>query len=256
MHRLPRAVAVGLASANIATVAPMLGSDEYRVSGVRKVGVVRIAGHTVWLKPKTPVRRLFAMLGYARAGSAIWTEDDFGFEEDDDLVPALAHAFVRQASRALAGGPLRGYVTREDALPLARGRWRIGDQLTRRGGQPLPVEVSFDDYVEDIAENQVLLSAATRLLRLPGVPSDVLGALRRIVRVLDGVSVIPVGAPMPVVRLDRRNARYSSALALASLVLSGSSVEQRAGSVVASGFLVDMWSSSARDRWDSWSHNA
>jgi 5-methylcytosine-specific restriction enzyme subunit McrC len=242
VHRLPRAVAVGLAAANIATVAPTLGADEYRVSGVRKVGVVRIAGHTVWLKPKTPVRRLFAMLGYARAGDAIWTEDDFGFEEDDELVPSLAHAFVRQASRALAGGPLRGYVTREDALPLVRGRWRIGDQLTRRGGQPLPVEVSFDDYVEDIAENQVLLTASTRLLRLPGVPADVLGALRRIVRVLDGVSVIPVGAPVPVVRPDRRNARYASALALASLVLSGSSVEQRAGSVVASGFLVDMWS--------------
>ncbi len=32
------------------------------------------------------------------------------------------------------------------------------------------------------------------------------------------------------------------ALALGALVLSGSSVEQRAGSVVASGFLVDMWS--------------
>jgi 5-methylcytosine-specific restriction enzyme subunit McrC len=167
------------------------------------------------------LRRLFARLGYARAGSVIWTEDDFGFEEDDDLVLALAHAFARQALRALAGGPLRGYVTREDALPLVRGRWRIGDQLTRRGGQPLPVEVSFDDYVEDIVENQVLLSAATRLLRLPGVPADVLGALRRILRVLDGVSVILIGAPVPVVRAERRNARYSSALALASLVLWG-----------------------------------
>lgn len=91
VHWLPRAVAVGLASANIATVAPTLGEDEYRVGGVRKVGVVRIAEHTVWLKPKTPVRRLFTMLGYAHAGSAIWTEDDFGFEEDDGFVPALAH---------------------------------------------------------------------------------------------------------------------------------------------------------------------
>ncbi|MCU0114883.1 McrC family protein [Curtobacterium poinsettiae] len=157
-------------------------------------------------------------------------------------MPALAHAFMRQASRALAGGPLRGCVTREDALPLVRGRWRVGNELTRRGGQPLPVEVSFDDYVEEIAENQVLPSAAKRPLRLPGVPADVLGALRRIVRVLNGVSAIPVGAPVPVVRADRRNARYSSALALASLVLSGSSIEQRAGTVVASRFLVDMWS--------------
>lgn len=239
---MPREVAAGLVAARIADVSPTFVADEYRVSGVRKVGVVRIAGHDVWIRPKTPVRRLFAMLGYARAGSAIWEDEDFGFAGDDDLVPALAHAFERQASRALAGGALRGYVTRDDALPLVRGRWRIRDQLTRRGGQPLPVEVSFDDYVEDIEENQLVLTAATRLLRLPGVPADVAGRLRRVVRVLDGVTLIPVGAPVPAVRPDRRNARYSAVLPLASLVLSGASIEQRAGSLVGAGFLVDMWS--------------
>ena len=241
-HRLPREVAAGLVEAGIAAVAPTFVADEYRVSSGRKVGVVRIAGSDVWIRPKTPVRRLFAMLGYARAGSAIWEDEDFGFAADEDLVPALAHAFERQAARALAGGPLRGYVTREDALPLVRGRWRIGDQLTRRGGQPLPVEVSFDDYVEDIAENQLVLTAAARLLRLPGVPDDVVSRVRRVVRVLDGVTVIPVGAPVPVVRTDRRNARYSAVLPLASLVLSGASIEQRAGSHIGAGFLVDMWS--------------
>ncbi len=241
-HRLPREVAAGLVEAGIAAVAPTFVADEYRVSSVRKVGVVRIAGYDVWIRPKTPVRRLFAMLGYARAGSAIWEDEDFGFAADEDLVPALAHAFERQAARALAGGPLRGYVTREDALPLVRGRWRIGDQFTRRGGQPLPVEVSFDDYVENIAENQLVLTAAARLLRLPGVPDDVVLRLRRVVRVLDGVTVIPVGAPVPVVQTDRRNARYSAVLPLASLVLSGASIEQRAGSHIGAGFLVDMWS--------------
>ncbi len=241
-HRLPREVAAGLVEAGIAAVAPTFVADEYRVSSVRKVGVVRIAGYDVWIRPKTPVRRLFAMLGYARAGSAIWEDENFGFAADEDLVPALAHAFERQAARALAGGPLRGYVTREDALPLVRGRWRIGDQFTRRGGQPLPVEVSFDDYVENIAENQLVLTAAARLLRLPGVPDDVVSRLRRVVRVLDGVTVIPVGAPVPVVQTDRRNARYSAVLSLASLVLSGASIEQRAGSHIGAGFLVDMWS--------------
>jgi len=241
-HWLPREVAAGLVEAGIAAVAPTFVADEYRVSGVRKVGVVRIAGHEVWIRPKTPVRRLFAMLGYARAGSAIWEDEDFGFAADEDLVPALAHAFERHASRALAGGALRGYVTRDDALPLVRGPWRIGDQLTRRGGQPLPVEVPFDDYAEDIAENQLVLTAAARLLRLPGMPADLIGRLRRVVRTLDGVTVIPVGAPAPVVRPDRRNSRYSAVLSLASLVLAGASIEQRAGSFVGAGFLVDMWS--------------
>ncbi|WP_181435272.1 McrC family protein [Curtobacterium sp. MCBD17_013] len=242
VYRLPRAVAVGLVTAGIASVAPTFGTDEYQVSGVRKVGVVRIAGHTVWIRPKTPVRRLFALLGYARSGSSIWTSDDVGYEEDEELVPALAHAFVRQASRALTGGPLRGYVTREEALPLMRGRWRIGDQLTRRGGQPLPVEVSFDDYVEDIPENQLVLTAALLLLRLPGVPADVVGSLRRMVRVLAAVTALPVGARLPTVRRDRRNARYTAVLELARLVLSGSSIDQRSGSVIGTGFLVDMWS--------------
>ncbi|WP_181819281.1 McrC family protein [Curtobacterium sp. AG1037] len=237
-----REVAAGLVEAGIAAVAPTFVADECRVSSVRKIGVVRIAGYDVWIRPRTPVRRLFAMLGYARAGSAIWEDEDFGFAADDDLVPALAHAFERQAARALVVGPLRGYVTREDVLPLVRGRWRIGDQLTRRGGQPLPVEVSFDDYVEDIAENQLVLTAAARLLRLPGVPDDVVSRLRRVVRVLDGVTMIPVGAPVPVVRTDRRNARYSAVLPLASLVLSGASIEQRAGSHIGAGFLDDMWS--------------
>lgn len=219
--------------------APTLVADEYRISSVRKVGVVRIAGYDVWIRPKTPVRRLFAMLGHTRAGSAIWEDEDFGFAADEDLVPALAHAFERQEARALAGGSLRGYVTREDALPLVRGRWRIGDQLTRRGGQPLPVEVSFDDYVEDIAENQLVLTGAARL---PSVPDDVVSRLRRMVRVFDAVTVIPVGAPVPVVRIDRRNARYFAVLPLASLVLSGASIEQRAGSHFGAGFLVDTWS--------------
>ena len=59
---------------------------------------------------------------------------------------------------------------------------------------------------------------------------------------LDGVPVIPVGAPVPVARPDRRNARYSAVLPLASLVSAGASIEQRAGSLVGAGLLVDMWS--------------
>ncbi|PZE88871.1 hypothetical protein DEI95_14705 [Curtobacterium sp. MCBD17_008] len=105
---MPREAAAGLVAARIADVSPTFVGDGYRVSNVRKVGVIRIAGHGVWTRPKTPVRRLFSMLGYARAGSAIWEDEDFCFAADEDFVPALAHAFERQASRALAGGALRG----------------------------------------------------------------------------------------------------------------------------------------------------
>ncbi|GAA3339119.1 hypothetical protein GCM10017714_13310 [Curtobacterium pusillum] len=60
-------------------------------------------------------------------------------------------------------------------------------------------------------------------------------------RLIDGVTVNPVGAPVPMARSDRRNAHHSAVLPIVSLGLSGASIKQRAGSLVAAGFLVDMW---------------
>ncbi|MCT9620872.1 hypothetical protein [Curtobacterium sp. C2H10] len=54
-------------------------TDEYGLSGVREVGVVRITGHDVRIRPRTPVQRLRVTLGHLRAGSAIWEDADFSF---------------------------------------------------------------------------------------------------------------------------------------------------------------------------------
>ncbi|WP_161968405.1 5-methylcytosine restriction system specificity protein McrC [Curtobacterium oceanosedimentum] len=54
--------------------------------------------------------------------------------------------------------------------------------------------------------------------------------------------MIPVGTPCARCLHRSRNARYSAVLPSAALVLSGASMEQRAGSLVGAGFLVDMWS--------------
>lgn len=68
LHRMPREVAAGVVAVRIADASATFVANGYRVSGVWKVGVVRIAGYEVRIRPKTPVRRLFAMPGCARAG--------------------------------------------------------------------------------------------------------------------------------------------------------------------------------------------
>ncbi len=57
---------------------------------------------------------------------------------------------------------LRGYREVEEALPVVRGRIREAGQIRRRYGFPLPVEVRYDDYTVDIAENRPLLAASAR----------------------------------------------------------------------------------------------
>ena len=61
-------------------------------------------------------------------------------------------------------GILQGYVTREEALPLVRGHVRIANQLARRPGMLLPIEVRYDEYDVDVAENRILRSALRRML--------------------------------------------------------------------------------------------
>jgi len=62
---------------------------------------------------------------------------------------------------------LQGYRMDDDALTTLRGRWRIGDQIRQRFGTVPPIEVSYDDFTEDIEPNRLLRAAVHRLMRLP-----------------------------------------------------------------------------------------
>jgi 5-methylcytosine-specific restriction enzyme subunit McrC len=238
---VPRPVAAGLTSLNIATLVPTAEADRYDIGNVRKVGVVIIDGTVVRIKPKTPIRRLFAMLMYARAPEMLWRDDSVSFDSDADLYSTIAHVFSLVTKTAIGGGLLRGYVVRDEALPVVRGRWRTTDQLTRRAGHPLPLEVTYDDYVADIVENQIIKAAALRLLRFPVLAPSVRSSLRQSLRLLDEVTILPTGIRPPRVTVTRVNARYQHAMVLADLILSDRSLEHREGSVIGSGFLIELW---------------
>lgn len=152
-----------LASSGIVTAARTLIPGWWTVQAKSLVGVAEVAGIELWIKPKVDIARIVFMLGYARDPKG-WGDQDVGLEQQQELMPALAHAFERQADRALQLGLLQGYKRIEDSLPVLRGRLREAEQLKRRFGLLMPLEVAFDDFTIDIPENQLLLSAARRLL--------------------------------------------------------------------------------------------
>ena len=194
--------------------------------------VIRIA-------PKVHVGRLFFLLGYALNPKG-WREDQIDVAEHAELLPALAHAFERQCERALRQGLLQGYRRTQDSAMVVRGRIREGEQLRRRFGAALPVEIEYDEYTTDIAENQILRAAVERLLRLAAVTGDVRRRLLHQRFRLADVTPPTRGHRAPLWTTNRLNVRYVPALRLAEIVLRGGSVEHELGPVRVDGFLFDM----------------
>lgn len=211
----------------------------WEVAASTQVGVVTVDGLQVVIQPKIDINRLVFLMGYARRPD-FWRDDRVSLDAAADLPEALADAFVRLATRALEQGLLKGYQTVEETLPVLRGRIREADQLRRRWGRSIPLEVRYDEFTVDIAENRLLLAAVERLLRTPRIGVRHRAGLQRLRLQLADVSAPLRGDVRPAWQPSRLNARYVPALELAELVLDGRSFEQRVGELIVSGYLFNM----------------
>ena len=237
---LSAAEANALNALGIAAVTPRIGDGLFDVAAGTKIGALMVGDRQVVVRPKiTDISRMIFMLGYAR-NPAIWRDDPIGVESDDDLLPAIAEAFVRIASRAVERGLLQGYRTVSEALPVLRGRMLAGEQMSRRFGFPVPIAVEYDDFTVDIAENQLLAMATLRLLKVPRISASARLGLQRLRHTLIEVTVPPRGAQKPRWQPSRLNAHYQGALQLAEIVISAESFENLLGDLPVTGLLFDM----------------
>ena len=117
----------------IVSAVPTVDPGWWSIGPAGKVGVARVAGIELSVKPKLPIRRLFFLLGYA-ADDRGWLDELVEVDDASDLLVALAYTFVRQADRALRQGLLQGYRQVDEALPVVRGRIRESEQMRRRYG--------------------------------------------------------------------------------------------------------------------------
>lgn len=228
-----------LAASRAVDVLPSREPGSWEMRAGAHVGVL-LAGETeLCIRPRITIARLIYLLGYAK-DPGTWTDDPVGLDDLADLWPAMAQVFVRQAEKALERGVLQGYRTEESAQLVMRGRLREADQLRARAGLPIPLEVRFDEYDNDIPENQLLRAAAERLVRMPDIPTSITRRLRHTIGRLADVSRLIPGQPSPHVHLSRLNERYRPALSLARMILAARSIDIANSEVRATGFLVNM----------------
>ena len=223
------------------SVEPVRGKrDTYRLRSGSVVGALEFSDLSVLIEPKIGIPQLLSLACYAMG---VYRPQDkhFDFREAEELPDILALALNRAARRAFSRGLLRGYLTEEDALFTVRGRFQFSEQIRRRFSIPLPVELRFDEYTEDILANRLVKAAAARLGRMTLRSTDARRGLGWIDAILENVSLLEFRrGRVPEVRFDMLNEHYRQAVGLARLILLHSEFEAQRGDVRASGFLVDM----------------
>ncbi|MGW9183820.1 McrC family protein [Agromyces sp. NPDC055661] len=236
---LTSAQAVELQALRFCTVTPTHEHGMWRIADVTRVGVASISDLQVIVTPKAALRSIVFMASYGGAQLAL-EHDPFDFDIDQSVPVALAGALQVSVARATRHGLLKGYRSRDDATSVVRGRWDVTRQLARRPGVPLPLEVTYDDFTEDILENRILRSALRRVLRFDGIGRALRSQINAQLALFSEVEVLPVGLETPNVLFTRRNAHYSTALLISRWILEAVSWAHARGAARGSTFLVNM----------------
>ena len=226
---------------------PSLGFDpaeqegEYYLSPGSVVGAIEIGDLSVRIEPKIGIPQLLSLACYAMGVIKAPELRMFSFQRDESLPDILALTLSDAARKAFRRGLLHGYLTKEDTLYGIRGRIRFEDQLRRRFAIPMPVEVRYDEFTNDILPNRLVKAAAMRLGEMGLRSQEARRGLAWTGGMLGDVSWVEY-APrkVPEVTFDRLNEHYRLVVELARLVLRHCEYQTRRGGVRSSGFLVDM----------------
>lgn len=220
-------------------VSPTANAGIWRITDVTRVGVVGLDGLRLIVRPKTPLRSLIFMASYSGAQANV-SHATFAFEADQDLPSTLASALIRAVEAATGRGLLKGYVSVEETGTVIRGRWDVARQLKARPGIPVPVELTYDDYTEDVAENRIVKAALRALVRLEQLPRHVVDELGPLLGMFSEVSDLRSGGRVTLPAETRLNAHYKPALRLAQWILEATSWAHAEGASSGSAFLLNV----------------
>ena len=126
-------------------------------------------------------------------------------------------------------------------MHTVRGRIMVAEQIRRRFGMGVPVEVRYDDFTDDILENRLVKAAGALLRRMRIRNQRSRKGLQWIAATLGDVSNVPYSPKeIPEVEFGRLNEHYREVVGLSRLILRHWTYEAERGAVRARGFLIDM----------------
>lgn len=216
-------------------------ADRYVLTAGHMVGAIELENLSVRIQPKIGIPQLLSLACYAVGALRPQERRLFDFEEHDALSDTLAIALAAAAQEAFSRGLLHGYREEDAALPIVRGRIRFDDQLRRRFGLRVPLEVRYDEFTDDILPNRLVKAAVGRLGSMQLRSARARRGLSWVTAILEQVSAAEYRPnAVPEVSFDQLNEHYRRVVGLARLVLRHTAFELSRGQVRASGLLINM----------------
>ena len=211
-------------------------SGEFVIKADSKVGFISVQGVQVNVAPRFPIYNIFYFLGLLEEMKL--DTEKVQISESNDFLTVLFQSFIQSVTSSTRKGLISGYVNREDSLQVLRGRIDFSRQLKKNPGNYFPFEVTFDDFVEDIPENQILKRALHISLKYGLQNRSLRNQAQNLLFNFKDVSDI---SEVPAWNESRLNSNYWNALRLAELIISGNGFHENTGDIQINGFSIDMY---------------
>jgi len=212
--------------------------DVVTIGATSWVGALAVPGLVVRVTPRVSVTNFFAMLGAGVSPDA-FDHEHVTWSDTDELIDGVAYFAIRLIDSATMRGLVHGYVGREERMRTIRGRLLV-EEFARRPWNAAEPQCRYDDFTNDIRENQLFRCTLQAMLSWPQLAPQVRREALRVLGRFDGVSDTPAtlhAVPVPVTRL---NEHYDDAMRLSRLVLQAMSLSHQSGDQQANSLMVDM----------------
>ena len=158
----------------------------------------------------------------------------------DTILELFIRLYCSKLADAVRQGMPQQYADQEDDLPALRGRLDVTRQFSTLAVSPQKLACQFDARSPDIALNQIMRAAISKLSRLTQAP-DNQRALRELSFAYADISEVSPGASRwDLVVLDQTNTRWRELLSLARLFLGDRHQQTSAGTVDGHALLFEM----------------
>jgi 5-methylcytosine-specific restriction enzyme subunit McrC len=211
-------------------------SGEFIIKADSKIGFISVQGVQINVAPRFPIYNIFYFLGLLE--ELRLDSENVQIAESKDFLTMLFQSFIQSVASATRRGLISGYVNLEDSLKVLKGRIDFSRQFKRHPGSYFPFEVSFDDFVEDIPENQIIKRALRMSLKYGLQNRNLRNQAQNLLFNFKDVSDYN---QFPAWNESRLNLHYWNALRLAELIISGNGFHENIGDIQISGFSIDMY---------------
>jgi 5-methylcytosine-specific restriction enzyme subunit McrC len=161
-------------------------------------------------------------------------------KSNDSILEILIRLFCDRLWQAIRRGMVRRYETRNENLPVLRGRLSVTDQIRQNLARPDRLACVFDEFSENNLLNKVLKAALRVLAKVAQSQANQRNIAELIFCFQDVDDITPATINWELASTNRLSARYKPLLALARLFIEGKSPDVVTGAGEGFALLFDM----------------